>query len=190
MAPNLRPLNFMTAGADSSVPRVNLKLAQQQQPLPQSQSVEQVSASYWDWSAPVDVLSLAHLEAKLVQQANILSTCDDDDEPSHLVAEHDDYWAEASAASPTLLPLHAAAAADENYWNEECYEPSASDAYWTGATHAPSSADTYWSNDSHAPTASDVYWHGDRAAGAASDAYWKESHELTAADRYWSTATL
>lgn len=188
MAPNLRPLNFMTAGADSSVPRVNLKLAQQQQPLPQSQSVEQVSASYWDWSAPVDVLSLAHLEAKLVQQANILSTCDDDDEPSHLVAEHDDYWAEASAASPTL-PLHAAAA-DENYWNDECYEPSASDAYWTGATHAPSSADTYWSNDSHAPTASDVYWHGDRAAGAASDAYWKESHELTAADRYWSTATL
>jgi hypothetical protein len=172
MAPNLRPLNFTIAGADCSVPRVNLKLLAQ--PSQSQQPAEQVtvSASYWDWQPETAETAAA--------------------------AANDDYWAEASAcastsaaaASPTLA-LHAGA--DEDYWNEECYEqPSAVDAYWRGATHAPSSADAYWSEDSHAPTASDAYWQqDDRATASRSDSYWEESsHELSAADRYWSMATL
>ena len=192
MAPNLRKVELLTSDA---LENVSALMRNKMSHSASRAMVEEVPcASYWDWPAEeaeeVDIFSVSHIEANLVQGASkpIYS--------SDLVAEHDDYWAEScSYNTPMNLPLHHQPQEQSAwYWNGPVYQTTETDMYWQESTthtrrhcHGPSSsADAYWDEACHEQTAVDRYWQeGSRDSDSFS--YWREaSHAQTGSDQYWS----
>lgn len=161
--------------------------------------VQQQEQSYWDWPADneacvteqqADLFSAAHFESNLIKDAAAANVA----VGSCQVAEHDDYWAEASCNDSPHKALHTSVVEDDAdaYWAETNHAATAADAYWSeqgAATRVD--ADNYWNEACYNTTAADDYWNMPSSAPRSSDDYWQEaSHQPTASDAYWAMTTL
>ena len=91
---------------------------QQQQttvPVVKAAPQQHASASYWDWPADDvveeekvadDLFSASHIESNLIQAAAEASS-EDEEATKNIVAENDDYWAEASEQDDEQEVVHA-----------------------------------------------------------------------------------
>ena len=154
-----------------------------------SSRVVEETASYWDWPTtavpPVDMCAASHVQANLVQEA-----AQGTSRPSHLVAAHDEYWAEG-VDTPLHQVVEDASAVAASYWDERLHSTTTADEYWKESTsrhyHRACAAD-YWNEPSHERSALDQYWQeSSSSATPARLSYWQEaSHAPTTSDQYWS----
>ena len=175
MAPNRKNVALLVDNLSTEMSAFRSKAhaflpVQQQAPAKRVISQPEEVANYWDWETPEPaetVLSLERMEANLIQAGASMA----DSSSSMTNPESDAYWAEEQSvtlphhmeAATPASPVDVTAEQPANYWDEACYESTASksanDQYWDmSARNAPTQADSYWSWSHDEPSSSDDYW--------------------------------